>query len=222
MVYHPRCAGQCADNGARAAASGAHAQKKTLIARERDETARAIWRTTMATIDPRRVIFLDETSTPTTMTPVRGRSDRGTRVVGQIPRGRWEAVSLLATLRPTGLGPGLQITGAVNRAVFDQFVTELLVPTLHPGDVVVLDNLSVHKSAAAQRAIEACGATLIFLPAYSPDFNPIELAFAKLKQHLRAANARTVDTVMAATREIYPRITATDARGFYRHAGYFL
>lgn len=97
-----------------------------------------------------------------------------------------------------------------------------LLPTLRPGDVVVLDNLSVHKSRVAQAAIEAVGARLIFLPAYSPDVNPIEQAFAKLKQGLRAIGARTTETVMAATRAMCPRITATDAQGYCRHAGYFL
>ncbi len=176
----------------------------------------------MATIDPARLIFLDETSTPTTLTPVRGRSPRGQRLVGRVPRGRWEAVTLVATLTPQGFGPGLQLEGALDRDAFDTFVTTALVPTLRSGDVVLLDNLAVHKSATAQRAIEDVGARLVFLPAYSPDFNPIEQAFAKLKQGLRAAGARTTETVLAATREIYPRITATDARGFYHHAGYFL
>lgn len=176
----------------------------------------------MARVDPARVIFLDETSTPTTLTPLRGRSRRGERVVGRVPRGRWEAVTLVATLTPAGLGPGLQLDGALDRDAFDTFVTEALVPTLRTGDVVVLDNLSVHKSATAQRAVEEVGARLVFLPAYSPDLNPIEPAFAKLKQGLRAIGARTTETVMAATQELYPRITATDARGFYRHAGYFL
>jgi len=173
-------------------------------------------------MDPGRLIFLDETSTPTTLTPVRGRSPRGERLVGRVPRGRWEAVTLVATLTPTGFGPGLQLAGALDRDAFDAFVTGALVPTLRPGDVVVLDNLSVHKSASAQRAIEAVGARLVFLPAYSPDFNPIEQAFAKLKQGLRAVGAPTTERVMAATRALYPRITATEARGFYRHAGYFL
>lgn len=176
----------------------------------------------MATVDPRRLIFLDETSTPTTLTLLRGRSPRGQRVVGRVPRGRWTAVTLLATLTPTGLGPGLQLEGALDRDAFDAFVIRSLVPTLRPGDVVVLDNLSVHKSRRAQQAIEAAGARLVFLPAYSPDFNPIEQAFAKLKQGLRAAGARTTETVLAATRELYPRITADDAHGFYRHAGYLL
>lgn len=176
----------------------------------------------MATVEPGRLIFLDETSTPTTLTPLRGRSLRGERVVGRVPRGRWEAVTLVATLTPRGFGPGLQLEGALDRDAFDTFVTEALVPTLHRGDVVVLDNLAVHRSARATAAIERVGARLVFLPAYSPDFNPIEQAFAKLKQGLRAMRARTTETVMAATRDLYPRLTATDARGSYRHAGYFL
>ena len=97
-----------------------------------------------------------------------------------------------------------------------------LLATLRPGDVVVLDNLAVHKSVVAQRAVEAMGARLVFLPAYSPDFNPIEQAFAKLKHGLSTAGARTIETVMAATQALYPRITATDARGYYRQAGYNL
>lgn len=176
----------------------------------------------MAKADPRRLIFLDETSTPTTMPPRRGRSHRGSRVVGRVPRGRWEAVTLLATLTPAGFGPGLQFVGALDRAAFDTFVAEILVPTLQPGDVVVRDNLSVHKSACAQAAIEAAGARTVFLPAYSPDFNPIELAFAKLKQRLRAQQARTPETIMATTQEHYRCITANDACGFFRHAGYNL
>ena len=192
-----------------------------MIAREQDAEARAAWRALMAHADPAHLVFLDETSTPTTLTPQRGRALRGQRVMGRVPRSRWEAVTLVATLTPAGFGPGLQLTGALDRVAFDLFVTTLLAPTLHRGDIVVLDNLSVHKSAVAQRAIEAAGASLLFLPAYSPDFNPIELAFAKLKHHLRAVNARTVDTVMAATQHLYPRITAADARHFYHHAGYF-
>ena len=176
----------------------------------------------MAAVDPGRLIFLDETNTPTTLTPLRARSARGQRVVGRVPRGRWEAVTLVATLTATGFGPGLQLEGALDRDAFDVFVTEALVPTLKPGDVVVLDNLSVHKSTRAREAIEVVGARLVFLPPYSPDFNPIEQAIAKLKQGLRDINARTVATVMAATRELYPRLTATDARGYYQHAGYFL
>ncbi len=157
-----------------------------MIACEQDAEVRARWRAIMAKADPRHLIFLDETSTPTTMTPLRGRSHRGSRVLGRVPRGRWEAVTLLATLTPAGFGPGLQLVGALDRTAFATFVSAALVPTLQPGDVVVLDNLSVLKRAFAQAAIETAGARTIFLPAYSPDFNPIELAFAKLKQLLRA------------------------------------
>lgn len=114
------------------------------------------------------------------------------------------------------------MSGALDWIAFDAFVTETLVPTLQPGDVVVLDNLSVHKSAVAEAAITAVGAHLVFLPAYSPDCNPIELAFAKLKQRLRRAGARSVAAILAATQAAYPSITAADARGSYRHAGYFL
>jgi transposase len=121
----------------------------------------------------------------------------------------------------------VQLEGALDRDAFDTFafdtfVVSALVPTLRPGDVVVLDNLSVHKSAGARAAIAAVGAQVVFLPAYSPACNSIEQAFAQRKQGLRTLEARTTETVMAATRERYPRITATDARGSCRHAGYFL
>ena len=107
-----------------------------------------------------------------------------------------------------------------DRVVFEQFIAETLAPRLRPGQTVVLDNLSVHKSTRARRVIEAAGCQLVFLPTYSPDFNPIEQAFAKLKQPLRQAEARTVDGVMDATSDHYTAITPADARSFYRHAGY--
>ena len=176
----------------------------------------------MATVDPSTLVFLDETSTPTTLTPLRARSPRGKRVVGRVPRGRWTTVTLLATLTPTGLGPGLQFPGALDRPAFEQFVEEVLVPTLLPGQTVVLDNLSVHKSARARQQIEAAGCQLVFLPTYSPDFNPIEQAFAKLKGLLRKAEARTVDAIQAATQHHYRDITPGDTHGFYREAGYNL
>lgn len=176
----------------------------------------------MATVDPASLIFLDETSTPTTLTPLRARSPRGQRVRGRVPRGRWTAVSLLATLTPDGLGPALQLPGTVDRAVFEQFVAETLAPSLRPGQTVVLDNLSVHKSVRARQLIEAVGCHLVFLPTYSPDFNPIEQAFAKLKGLLRRTEARTVEAIMMATHTHYPAITPADAHSFYRAAGYNL
>lgn len=193
-----------------------------MIAREQDAVARATWRATIARVDPARLIFVDETSTPTTLTPVRARARRGERAIGRIPRGRWTTVTLVATLTPTGLGPGLQFPGAVDRHTFDTFVERILVPSLRPGQTVVLDNLSVHKSMTARRLIEAAGCQLVFLPTYSPDFNPIEQAFAKLKQRLRTIEARTVDAILTATHQQYSAITAADARAFFRNAGYNL
>lgn len=176
----------------------------------------------MTGVDPATLVFLDETSTPTTLTPLRGRSPKGHRLVGRVPRGRWTTVTLLATLTTHGLGPSFQFAGAVDRATFDAFIEQILVPTLRPGQTVVLDNLSVHKSARARQVIEAAGCRLVFLPTYSPDLNPIEQAFAKLKARLRRVEARTVEAIMTATQAAYPSITPTDARGFYRDAGYNL
>lgn len=165
---------------------------------------------------------MDETSTPTTLTPLRGRAPRGQRVVGRVPRGRWHTVSVLASLRFDGLGPGLQVEGAIDRDAFETFVAEQLVPSLQPGQIVVLDNLSVHKSARARALIEAVGAELWFLPTYSPDFNPIEQAFSKLKHQLRQAAADTRETVQAETQRLWPTITAENARAYFKAAGYNL
>jgi transposase len=218
----PRLPAQPVGDESLAAPTGLAPQKKTLIAREQDEEARAAWRQHMAGADPASLVFLDETSTPTTLTPLRARAPRGQRAVGRVPKGRRTAVTLVATLTPAGFGPGLQFAGALDRPSFDQFVAEVLVPALRPGQTVVLDNLSVHKSATAQHLIEAVGCRLVFLPTYSPDFNPIEPAFAKLKQKLRQAEARTVDAILAATHQHYAAITPADAHSFYREAGYNL
>jgi transposase len=217
-----RSASLGADDGTVGARTGIHAQKKTLIAREQDAEARMAWQQEMAMIDRTRLLFLDETSTPTTLTPRYARSRRGGRVGGRVPRGRRHAVTLLASLTPDGFGPGLQFAGALDRRVFDADVEQILVPTLHPGQTVVLDNLSVHKSARARRLIEGAGCYLRFLPTSSPDFNPIEQAFAKLKQVLAKANARSVAAIQDTTHRAYPTITAADARRFYRAAGYNL
>jgi transposase len=205
-----------------AARTGDHAQKKSLIAREQDEPARAAWRAEIAEVDPARLVFLDETSTPTTLTPTHGRAPRGQRVVGRVPQRRWQAVTLLATLTPDGFGPGFQFAGALDRSIFNAYVERILVPALRPGQIVILDNLSVHKSARARQLIEAAGCRLRFLPTYSPDFNPIEQAFSQLKARRRRAEARSIDAVFAATAEAYPALTASHARHYYQTAGYKL
>ena len=172
--------------------------------------------------DAADLLFLDETSTPTTLTPRYARSRRGERAVGRVPRGRWRSITLIATLTPTGMGPSLVLDGALDRAAFDTYVAEILVPALTPGQTVVLDTRSVHKSTRARALIEAAGCQLRFLPTYSPDFNPIEQAFAKLKGRLRRAEARTFDAVTDAIGAAYPAVTTQDCRGFYRDAGYNL
>jgi transposase len=131
-------------------------------------------------------------------------------------------VTLLAALTPAGIGPAVAIPGAVDGAAFAAYAERVLAPSLRPGQIVVLDNLSAHKSAEARTAVEAVGARLLFLPAYSPDFNPIELAFAKIKQRLRAAAERTPDGLVAATASAIDAVSADDARGFYAHCGFVL
>jgi transposase len=165
-------------------------------------------------------VFLDETSTPTNLTPRRARSPRGERAVGRVPRGRRGQVTLIAALTPAGLAAPVLLPGALDRPAFEAWVAQQLVPALRPGQTVVLDNLSVHKSARARRLVEAAGCRLRFLPRYSPDFNPIELAFAKLKQALRRAGARTFDALVAAAKPAIEGVTPADARAFFAAAGY--
>lgn len=176
----------------------------------------------MAAIAPQRFVFLDETATPTTLTRLRARAPRGQRAIGRVPHKRWESVTLLASLTTRGMGAAMGLKGALARESFETYVEQLLLPTLVPGQIVVLDNLPVHKSARARRLIEEAGCTVLFLPAYSPDFNPIELAFAKLKQHLRSTAARTFASVITATAPALTAVTAADARGFFAHCGYHL
>lgn len=176
----------------------------------------------MAGIDPARFVFLDETSTPLSLTPLRSRAPRGQRAVGHVPRGKRPHITWLATLTRAGIGASVVVPGAVDRQVFDVFVERLLVPSLRPGQIVVLDNLKVHDSAPARRLIEAAGCYLVFLPTYSPDMNPIEQAFAKIKQALRRIGPRSWETVVAAIGEALDTVTAADARAFFADAGFSL
>jgi transposase len=194
------------------------AQKQSLVA-ERDEAARGAWRDEAAWLDPAALIFVDETSTHTAMTRPRARAPRGARVVGRVPRNHGPNVTLLAALTPAGIGPTLAITGAVDGAAFATYAERILAPSWRPGQVV-LDNLSAHKSETARTVVEAAGGRLLFLPAYSPDFNPIELAFATVKARLRAAAERTPDSLCAATAAPIDAVSAADARGFYAHCGF--
>lgn len=192
------------------------------MASEQDAAERAAWWEQIAEADPADFLVLDETSTPLTLTPRRARAPRGERAIGQVPRGRWEAVPLLATVTVEGPGPALQFPGALDRDVFDTFVADALVPALRPGQVVIWDNLSVHKSAHARQLIEAAGCQVLPLPCSSPACNPIELVFAKLKEALRRAAARTFDAIVAATGATLATVIAAELRAYFTAAGYDL
>lgn len=201
-------------------AIGSTAKKKSLIASERNAEQRAIWQAAQAELDPETLVFLDETSTQTTLTRTHGRAPRGQRLIAAIPRNHGANITCLAALTATGVGPSLAFEGALNGEVFAQWVVDHLVPTLRPGQIVILDNLSVHKHGGARAAIEAAGCQVRFLPAYSPDFNPIELVFSRLKAHLRKVAARAVDALMDAIGDGLNAVTGRDARACFRHAGY--
>jgi len=156
------------------------------------------------------------------MTRLRGRAPRGQRLVEKVPHGHWKTTTLIAALDQRGIRCATTVDGAVNGAVFTAFVQQVLVPTLRPGAVVILDNLSAHKLPAVRAAVEAAGAVLLYLPPYSPDLNPIELAFSKLKQLLRSAQHRCVEPLWRDTQRLLEAITSANAHNFLRHCGYTL
>lgn len=171
-------------------------------------------------VDPETVVFLDETSTQTVMTRRRGRAPRGERVIGAVPRNHGPNITCLVALSPSGTHAPCVFEGAVTSDLFVRWLREWLVPTLAPGTTVVLDNLAVHRNADVRPVIDGAGCHLCYLPAYSPDFNPIELAFSKLKTHLRGAAARSFETVLPAIGAGLDQITPADIRGYYGHCGF--
>jgi len=156
------------------------------------------------------------------MTRLRGRSKRGARLIDTSPRGHWKTTTLIAALGLEGVRCSTVVDGAVNAAVFESFVEQVLVPELRPGDVVVMDNLSSHKSAKTRELIEAAGAELVFLPPYSPDLNPIEMIFSKIKHLLRSLACRTVETLWRSMQRVLDAVTPSDAANCFRHCGYTL
>ncbi len=168
------------------------------------------------------MIFIDETWTKTNMTRLRGRAPRGQRLVDKTPHGHWKTTTLIAALGITGMRCSTVVDGAVNGDVFEAFVEQVLVPELRSGDVVIMDNLSSHKRLRVRELIEATGARLVFLPPYSPDLNPIELIFAKIKQVLRSLACRSRDALWNAMQTVLDQVTRDDAKNCYRHCGYTL
>lgn len=171
-------------------------------------------------LEPDRLVFIDETGTTTKMTRQRGRCRKGRRLFAKAPFGHWKTQTFVAGLRCAGLTAPFVIDAPMDRRIFETYVETQLAPTLKPGDIVVADNLPAHKSAAAEKAIRARGAWLLFLPPYSPDLNPIEMAFAKLKALLRAKAIRTIDALWRAIGEICDLFTPEECRNYFQAAGY--
>ena len=169
---------------------------------------------------PGRLVFIDETSVNTKMTRPRRRARGGKRLKASAPFGKWGTQTFIAGLRYDALTAPWVIPGAMDREAFNIYIETQLAPTLKPGDVVILDNLSVHKSANAEAAVQAKGAWMLFLPQYSPDLNPIEMAFSKLKAHLRKAAARTFDALIEAIGDICNLYDPQECRNFFKAAGY--
>jgi transposase len=172
-----------------------------------------------AGLAPERLVFIDETWAKTNMTRSRGRSLRGTRLTAAVPHSPWKTTTFLAALRTTGLTP-LVVDGAINGEIFLAYVRQQLAPTLRSGDLVIMDNLSSHKRAGVRESIESAGAALVFLPPYSPDFNPIEQAFAKFKWLLKSAAQRTVEALWKTCGALLENFTETECRNYIRHCGY--
>lgn len=196
------------------------AKKKTLRASEQKEAERAAWRQQAAGLLSQDLVFVDETGSHIAMTPLYAYAPRGERAVGKVPRNYGAIMTLIASLSLTGMGPALVLDGAADSAAFEIYVEQILAPSLRPGQIVVLDNLSIHLSPRVRAAIEARGCRLLFLPAYSPDFSPIEEAFSKLKAMLRRQGARTREALQEAIAIALDLITAQDALGWFTHCGY--
>jgi transposase len=195
-------------------------QPKTLGAAERDEEARSAWRERIVRLDPERLVFVDECGTNVGLVPLRARAPKGERAYGKAPRNRGKNTTLLASMSAEGMGPCAAVEGATTSSVFEAYVEQVLAPVLRPGQVVVLDNLGAHKGERIKKLVEARGAKLLFLPAYSPDFNPIEEAFSKLKALLRREKARTKEALVEAIGRALDAVSGWDARGYFGHCGY--
>jgi transposase len=195
-------------------------QKKTLGATERDEQARSAFRERLKSVDASRLVFVDESPTNVALTPRYGRAPKGERAFGKAPRNWGKNVTLISSVTLEGMGPSMSIEGSSETDSFGLYVREVLAPRLEAGQVVLMDNLSVHTSGWVRELIEERGCQLWLLPSYSPDLNPIEEAFSKVKTLLRKAKARTLAALFEATAEALLAVSAADARGYLDHCGY--
>jgi len=202
-----------------------HTQKKTLFATERQRedvvSRRAEWVKLYASIDTTKLVFLDETWAKTNMTPLYGWAEIGKRVVDHVSHGHWKTTTFLAALRHDGLTAPMVVDGAINGELFLAYVEQILLPTLREGDVVVMDNLSSHKVAGVEKAIQSVGAKVVYLPPYSPDFNPIENVFSKLKTMLRKLKLRTMEELWKKLGQLCDIFSPDECKNYFRHAGYY-
>ncbi len=196
------------------------AQKKSKVAQERDEGARALWRWLVSRFDVRRLVFVDESGMHTSMDRVRSRAPKGERAYGKVPRNRGKNTTLIASMSLYGMGESMCVEGATDSEVFEIYVEHFLAPTLSEGQVVVLDKLGAHRPRRVRELIEERGAELVFLPSYSPDLNPIEEAFSKIKNILRKLAARTHEALVEAMSGALSEVTPWDAAGWFDHCGY--
>ena len=199
-------------------------EKKSPYAAEQDtpelKALREAWRNEIATVDPSRLVFLEESGTNTQMARRYGRAPRGERIREPIPQGHYKTITLTAAVRLDGVGACLTFDGATDAACFEAYIGRCLVPTLKPDDIVIMDNLPCHKSAETSRLIRSAGAEVRYLPAYSPDLNPIEEMFSKLKASLRKTAARTVDALIDAIGDGLRSVNLPDIAGWFSDAGY--
>ena len=202
------------------------ALKKGVVAGERDRPdvarRRAQWAKYQTKIDLKRLVFIDETWTKTNMAPLRGWGPCGKRIIAKVPYGHWNTTTFVAALRCDGIEAPWLLEGPIDGESFQTYVEKVLVPTLRPGDIVILDNLGSHKGKVVRQLIRGAGAKLLFLPKYSPDLNPIEQVFAKLKHLLRKAAARTIEAICAAIGQLLGSFTPEECANYFRNSGYTL
>ena len=200
------------------------ASKKTVHATQQDRpdvaAARARWREGQQSLDAARLVFIDETWAKDNMARLYGRAPRGSRLLGKVPLARWSTTTFVAALRCDGLTAPMVLDGPINGLWFLAYVEQVLVPTLKAGDIVVIDNLGSHKSPMIRQAIEAAGASLLYLPAYSPDLNPIEMAFSKLKALLRKAAERSTSALWDRIGALIDEFSPAECANYFRAAGY--
>jgi putative transposase len=195
-----------------------------VVAGERDRPdvarRRAQWIKYQDRVDPARLVFIDETWTRTNMAPLRGWAPRGSRLIAKVPDGRWRTMTFLAALRHDRITAPWLLEGPIDGESFATYVEKVLLPTLRRGDIVIMDNLGSHRGKIIRQLIRSAGAKLFLLPKYSPDLNPIEQVFAKLKHLLRKAAARTVETVCAAIGELLGAFSKNECANYFKNSGY--